>query len=241
MSLTVIIPVKDEEDIIESTLESFSNSWLKEIDYELLIVNDFSNDGTLNKILNIKKANSNIKIINNKKAGLGSAISIGIENSTKEFLVIFMADMSDSLIDLKKYYELILQDNRLDAILGSRFMPSSKVVDYPKFKYLINRIANNFISLIFMSKYNDYTNAFKIYKKSALLKLFPLVSESFNIFLELPLKIISRKYNYKIIAISWQNRNKGKSKFNLKELGSKYIFTLLYCFFEKILLKKKYD
>ena len=241
MSLTVIVPVKDEENIIESTLESLGNSWLKEIDYELLIIDDFSNDNTLKKILNIKKTNSNIKILNNKKSGLGSAISIGIENSTKEFLAIFMADMSDSLIDLKKYYELILQDNKLDAVLGSRFISGSKVVDYPKFKYLVNRIANNIISLIFISRYNDYTNAFKIYKRSVLLKLFPLVSENFNIFLELPLKIISRKYNYKIIAISWQNRNKGKSKFNLKELGSKYIFTLLYCFFEKILLKKKYD
>jgi dolichol-phosphate mannosyltransferase len=241
MSLTVIIPVKDEESVIENTLESFANSWLKEIDYELLIVDDFSKDNTLKKILDIKKKNPNIKILNNKKSGLGSAISIGIENSTKEFLAIFMADMSDSLIDLKKYYELILQDNKLDAVLGSRFIPGSKVVDYPKFKYLVNRIANNIISLIFISRYNDYTNAFKIYKRSVLLKLFPLVSENFNIFLELPLKIISRKYNYKIIAISWQNRNKGKSKFNLKELGSKYIFTLLYCFFEKILLKKKYD
>jgi len=241
MSLTVIIPVKDEESVIENTLESIANSWLKEIDYELLIVDDFSKDNTLKKILDIKKKNPNIKILNNKKSGLGSAISIGIENSTKEFLAIFMADMSDSLIDLKKYYELILQDNKLDAVLGSRFIPGSKVVDYPKFKYLVNRIANNIISLIFISRYNDYTNAFKIYKRSVLLKLFPLVSENFNIFLELPLKIISRKYNYKIIAISWQNRNKGKSKFNLKELGSKYIFTLLYCFFEKILLKKKYD
>ena len=241
MSLTVIIPVKDEESVIENTLESFANSWLKEIDYELLIVDDFSKDNTLKKILDIKKKNPNIKILNNKKSGLGSAISIGIENSTKEFLAIFMADMSDSLIDLKKYYELILQDNKLDAVLGSRFISGSKVVDYPKFKYLVNRIANNIISLIFISRYNDYTNAFKIYKRSVLLKLFPLVSENFNIFLELPLKIISRKYNYKIIAISWQNRNKGKSKFNLKELGSKYIFPLLYCFFEKILLKKKYD
>ena len=57
-----------------------------------------------------------------------------------------------------------------------------------------------------MNKYNDYTNAFKIYKKKTLLNLFPLISENFNIFLELPLKIISRKYTYKIIPISWKGR-----------------------------------
>jgi len=89
-----------------------------------------------------------------------------------------------------------------------------------------------------VSNYNDFTNAFKIYKKSALLKTFPLVSESFNIFLELPLKIISRKMKYEIIPISWTNRKKGNSKFNINELKAKYLFTLIYCWLEKILLKK---
>ena len=76
-------------------------------------------------------------------------------------------------------------------------------------------------------------------KKDALIKSMPLISESFNIFLEIPLKIISRKMNYEIIPISWKNRKEGKAKFNIKELRSKYLFTLIYCFLEKTLLKKK--
>ena len=58
-------------------------------------------------------------------------------------------------------------------------------------------------------------------------------------FLELPLKIISRGYKYSIIPINWRNRKKGKAKFKIRELGSKYLFTLFYCFLEKILLDKK--
>ena len=69
--------------------------------------------------------------------------------------------------------------------------------------------------------------------------MFPIVSENFNIFLELPLKIITRGFEYKTVAISWNNRKKGKSKFNIKELSSKYFFTLIYCLMEKHLLKKK--
>ena len=84
--------------------------------------------------------------------------------------------------------------------------------------------------------YNDYTNAFKIYKKDSLLKIEPIVSESFNVFLELPLKIINRKLNYKIIPINWYGRKDGVSKFKFKELRSKYLFTLIYCLAEKILL-----
>ena len=98
---------------------------------------------------------------------------------------------------------------------------------------------NYFVSLIFWNSYNDYTNAFKIYKKQALIEISPLISESFNIFLEMPLKIISRNYKYKIIPINWIGRTKGYSKFKIKELGSKYLFTLIYCFIEKNLLNFK--
>ena len=67
----------------------------------------------------------------------------------------------------------------------------------------------------------------------------PLVSESFNVFLEMPLKVISRNYTFEIIPINWIGRKKGKAKFKIKELRSKYLFTLIYCFIEKNLLNLK--
>ena len=118
-------------------------------------------------------------------------------------------------------------------------MKNSKVLNYPLQKLILNRIFNSFVRIIFWNKYNDYTNAFKIYRKNVLLEIMPLISESFNIFLEIPLKIISRNYKYKVISINWMGRIKGKSKFKIKELGSKYLFTLIYCFIEKNLLNLK--
>ncbi len=149
-----------------------------------------------------------------------------------------MCDMSDDLNDVKKYYNLI-KKNDLDAVFGSRFLKNSKVKDYPIFKLILNRIANNLIKFIFFKNYNDFTNAFKIYKKKTLLNLFPIISEGFNVFLELPLKIINRRYRYQIIPINWNGRTKGKSKFKIKEIGSMYLFTLIYCLSEKILLNKR--
>ena len=187
----------------------------------------------------ILTAKNNIKIFDNKKKGLGGAISLGIEEASGDYIVIYMADMSDDINDLKEYFDTCKNNVNIDAVFGSRFIKNSQISNYPKKKLFFNRIFNNFVKIVFLSNYNDFTNAFKIYKKKTLLNLKPIVSENFNVFLELPLKIISRKYYYKIIPIKWDNRKKGKAKFKIKELGSMYVFTLIYCWIEKILLNKK--
>ncbi len=236
MSLTILIPTKNEQDVIEKTIKNIINSRISKINYEILIINDYSTDKT-KIILKKFKRNKKIKLINNIKPGLGGALSIGIEKSTKEYICIFMADESDSISDLIKYYKIISK-NKYDAVFGSRFIRGSNLKDYPLKKLIFNRIFNNLCKIFFLNTYNDFTNAFKIYKRKVLLSFFPIVSENFNVFLELPLKIVGRNFKYKVIPISWTNRIKGKSKFIIKELTSKYVFTFFYCLLEKILLKK---
>ena len=235
--LSIIVPVRDESNTIEDIFNYFNDN-LEKVDYEVLFINDFSNDDTLAKINTIIKDKKNFRVIDNTKKGLGGAINLGIKKSLGENIAIMMADQSDDINDLIKYNNLMNEEN-YDAILGSRFTKMSKVRDYPLQKLILNRIFNFFVSLIFLNRYNDYTNAFKIYKKTTLMEIMPLISESFNIFLEIPLKVISRNYNYKIISINWMGRKKGESKFKIKELGSKYLFTLIYCFIEKSLLNIK--
>ena len=239
MSLSIIIPVYNESKQISVTIKKLQKLKNKIKIFELIFIDDLSTDSSYKILSSYQKKNKQIKVYKNKKKGLGSAIEVGILKSKFENICIFMCDLSDDLNDLVKYENLISKNQNLDAIFGSRFLKDSKVSNYPYFKLFLNRLANNIIRIIFFSDYNDFTNAFKIYKKSTLLKLFPLVSENFNIFLELPLKIIVRKYNYKIIPIKWHGRKIGESKFKLKEIGSMYIFTMLYCLLEKILLNKK--
>ena len=237
MSLSIVIPVRNEENQIVYTIKKISKLkfFIKEI--EIIFVDDFSTDKTFNLIKKYRRNEKFFKLVKNKKKGLGQAIQEGIKKSKFKYVCIFMCDMSDDLNDLKKYYNLAEKHN-LDAVLGSRFLNNSKVKNYPKFKMILNRIANNLIKIIFLINYNDFTNAFKIYKRKTLLKLFPIVSESFNVFLELPLKIINRNYTYKIIPINWNGRVKGKSKFKIRETSSMYMFTLIYCLIEKMLLNK---
>ena len=235
--LSIIIPARNESDNLQDILNYFLDR-MELINYEVILINDFSEDNTLDKAKEIFRNHKNFKIFNNNKKGLGGAINLGIDKSSGTKICIMMADLSDDINDLKKYNNL-LEEKNLDAVLGSRFLKKSKVLDYPIKKLVLNRIFNFFVSLIFLNSYNDYTNAFKIYKKDVLKTLMPFVSESFNIFLEIPLKIISRNYLYEVTSINWLGRKKGKAKFKIKELRSKYLFTLLYCFFEKILLNIK--
>lgn len=238
MKLSIVIPVRNEETVIKKIIDQLECE-LKSLPYEIIFINDFSTDDSPRLIKEIIKTKEQISLYDNKKRGLGGAITEGINKAKGEAVCIMMCDLSDNIDDLKKYYNII-KDEQVDAVFGSRFIKGSKINYYPKKKLILNRIFNLATKLLFVSDYNDFTNAFKIYRRDALLKTFPLVSESFNIFLELPLKIISRKMKYKIIPISWTTRIKGDSKFDIKELQSKYLFTLIYCFLEKIILKKRF-
>ena len=240
MKLSIIIPAKNEEGNLEETIKEINNTLLKNnIQHEIIVINDHSSDATL-KILNLLKNNIHeLKIINNTgKPGYGLTVRLGLENYGGEIIAIMMADGSDSPKDLIKFYFKSIKNNT--CIFGSRFIDGGSTKDYPKLKYVLNRIFNNLVRLIFQIRYNDITNAFKVYTKEAIEGSKPFLSNHFNLTLELPLKIIIRGYNYEVVPNSWRNRKTGISKMKIKEMGSRYLFILFYCLIEKLLTKNDY-
>jgi len=228
MSLSIIVPVKNEEKNIVNTCKVLKKKLSKySINYEILIIDDFSDDKTAS-IVNKFKSKS-ISLYKNKFPGVGNAIKYGILKSKKKYVCFFMSDISDDVNDLISYYKTIDTKN-LDGVFGSRFLNKSKIKNYPLIKLILNRIFNKMVQLLFFSNFNDFTNAFKIYRKVKLLKIFPLKSEKFDIFLEIPLKFYIKKNSIDIIPINWTGRKKGISKFVIKELSFNYFKTLLKCF-----------
>jgi dolichol-phosphate mannosyltransferase len=230
MSLSIIIPARNEDNNILKTVNCLLNVIKNKFRYEIIIIDDFSSDNTYNKIISAKK--KNVSIYRNKEKGIGGAINLGILKSRMKYLCFVMADLSDSPKDLIKYYSII-QNSDFDAIFGSRFIKNSSVKNYPKLKLFLNRCANILIKILLFSNYNDFTNAFKIYKKDTINKIKPFNSKSFEIFLEIPLKFIYKKFKYKIIPISWIDRTQGTSNFKINELSFKYIKTFLGIFLYK--------
>ena len=235
--LSILIPVRNEEENVNIISKEIITK-ISIQSYEILFINDFSEDNTETELIKLNTQNTKTVYYNNTKKGLGGAIDLGIQKSRGDYVCIMMSDSSDTVEDLNAYYNVISNYN-LDAVFGSRFIKGGKTVNYPLLKMILNRMGNLLAKFLLWTDLNDFTNGFKIYKRDSLVKLYPLVSESFNIFFELPLKLIIRGFKYKIIPISYYNRTVGEAKFKIDELGSKYIFTLLYCFLEKILLNKK--
>ncbi len=127
-----------------------------------------------------------------------------------------------------------------DAVFGSRFKRGGKTIDYPKTKLLLNRFTNGIIKILFGIRYNDVTNAFKLYKRETLNGLKPFLSHHFNLTVELPLKTIVRGYSYTVVPNYWTNRKTGESKLKIKEMGSRYFYIILYCLLEKWLSRGDY-
>ena len=149
-----------------------------------------------------------------------------------------MADGSDDPDDLVTYYHTLREG--VDCVFGSRFIRGSRLVGYPWHKLCLNRLANTLIRFLFGLSYNDMTNAFKCYRREVIEGVQPLVSQHFNLTVELPLKAIVRGYSYATVPIRWTQRKHGISKLKIKEMGSRYLFSILSIWLEKQLVGKDY-
>jgi dolichol-phosphate mannosyltransferase len=171
--------------------------------------------------------------------GFGYAIRYGLERFSGDCVAVMMSDLSDDPADLVVFYRKMVAEN-LDCVFGSRFIKGGATYDYPKHKYLINRFANTLIRILVGVKYNDSTNAFKMYRKHTIDGLKPFLSAHFNLTIELPLKAITRGYSWAVVPNSWRNRKAGESNLKIKEMGSRYLFILLYVLIEKYLSRNDY-
>ncbi len=238
--LSILIPCKNESPNIKKTLSDIIKILDNNgIDFEIIIVDDYSND-------NIKEvcsfwSNKDNRIVcakNNYSSGYGFAVRQGLEIFKGDAVAIVMADGSDEPEDIIRYYQEL--KSGYECVFGTRFCRQSQVRGYPVHKLILNRCGNIFIQLLFLLSYNDITNAFKCYRRNVIDGIKPLVARHFNLTVEMPLKAIIRGYKWKQIPINWHGRKRGISKWKINEMGSRYLFIILYVWLEKYLSRGDY-
>jgi len=240
MKLSVVMPAQNEEGSVGKTVEGVVAVLEREgLDYEVVVVNDDSEDTTEAVVEAIGAENPRVRCHRSHyERGFGMAIRAGLDVFEGDAVAIVMADASDNPEDLIRYYRLL--EEGWDCAFGSRFMSGAKVYDYPRLKLTINRLANWFSRILFRHRYNDTTNAFKAYKREVIETIQPLLSKHFNLTVEMPLKAIVRGHTYAVIPTDWTNRATGVAKLKMKEMGSRYLFIVLYVWLENTLSRGDY-
>ena len=241
MKLSVVIPAHNEEGCIEGTVRALHACLLAEaIEHEIVVVNDNSSDGTARILDRLAEELEEVRVVTNTPPhGFGFAVRCGLHSFSGDAVAIYMADASDRPEDLVRFFRT-MEAEGVDCVFGSRFIRGGRTYDYPWLKLALNRAANGFIQFLFGLRYNDVTNAFKLYRREVISGAQPLLSHHFNLTVELPLKAIIRGFSYRVVPNDWINRKAGKSKLNIEEMGSRYLFIVLYCFIERWLSKGDY-
>jgi dolichol-phosphate mannosyltransferase len=233
MKLSVVIPAHNESESLPATVTQLYQTLCDaQIVHEILVVDDNSHDNTPHVLERLQQSVPSLRFVqNDSPSGYGFAVRKGLDTFTGDAVAIFMADGSDAPADVVCFFRKI--EDGYHCVFGSRFMHGAKVVDYPLPKLLLNRAANAFISALFQLDYNDTTNAFKMFRREVIDGVRPLLSHHFNLTVELPLKAIVRGFTFTVMPNSWHNRRAGESKLKIKEMGSRYLFIVLYCFIER--------
>lgn len=227
------MPARNEEGCLASTVEHLHVELrLHHIPHEIVVVDDGSTDRTWTLLEELKeKIPTLVPVRNTGPHGYGLAVIGGLNAMKGDAVVIMMADESDDCRDVVRYWQKL--NEGYDCVFGSRFIKGGGTVDYPRFKWVLNRLANSFLRMMFRHGLNDTTNAFKAYRKDVIEGCRPLIAPHFNLTVELPLKAIVRGYSWAVIPITWRNRRTGEAKLKIKEMGSRYLFICLYIWLEK--------
>ena len=238
--LSVVIPARDEEGCIASTVRHLNLELkLRQVPHEIIVVDDGSSDRTWPILSELGAEMPELRPVQNRGLhGFGRATICGLDHVKGDAVVIMMADESDDCRDVVRYWNKL--NEGFDCVFGSRFIKGGGTIDYPAVKYVVNRLANLFIKILFRIPLNDTTNAFKAYRREVVDGCRPLIAPHFNLTVELPLKAIVRGYSWTTLPITWRNRRQGVAKLKINEMGSRYLFICLYVWLEKYFSRGDY-
>lgn len=204
--LSFVIPAYNEEDSIEAALITLDGVVKnKELQYEIVVVDDGSKDETLSKAMAYAKRNGHVKVIRcNKNVGKGYAVKAGFMRATGEVVVFADSDMEIDLSTISRYVDALEHG---DIVIATKWHPNS-VVDMPLIRRILSHGFNIFVRILTGANIRDTQVGLKAMKKSAFVNIFPRLTVKRYAF-DVELLAVASLYGLKIVEMPVQLRLRG--------------------------------
>ena len=220
LSVLIVIPARNEEKNIPqliSRIENTFSSTRPPRDFEIVLVNDNSNDKTGEIAEQLSKVYKNIQVIHRtENPGFGRALKAGLKSASKDVVIPLMGDNCDDPEEALKMLEEI--EKGYDFIVGTRYKSGSVAG-----MSVVKRIASQGLTLFanFLGvPISDLCNAFKAYRQHVIRRVNPK-SDGFQILVELPLTAYFLGYRFNEVPVSWKTGRQSRKRSVLRR-GSKY-------------------
>ena len=221
LNLSVIIPVFNEKKSIQIVVNKILRLNLCN---EIIIVDDFSTDGSREIIKENYNSNPKIKcIFHERNLGKGGALQSGIKNSTGDFILFQDADLE---YDPEEYTKLIepFKNTDADIVYGSRFLGGKYVRIHFFWHYLANKLLTLLTNIVTNLNLSDMETGFKVFKAEKIRSIL-LKENSFGIEPEITIKLAKQKLVFYEVPISYSGRSYEEGK----KITLKDAFVAVYC------------
>lgn len=233
MKITLLVPAHNEQDNIRELIKSIIG--VMDLDYELLIVDDHSQDATKEYAIELAKENPNITVVENTdNPGFANAIKTGFRHATAEAVVPIMADLCDDLGTIRIMAKKIIEG--YDVVCGSRYIKGARRIGGSKLKGFLSSAAGWSLYYILGIPTHDIANAFKMYRRKIIERM-DFNSKSFDISMEITLKAYYSGFRITEVPTTWHERKKGKSSFKIFKLLPAYLKLYFWAVIRRLGLK----
>jgi len=198
--LSVIIPAHNEEKRIARTLLDIDSYLEKQAyDYEILVVDNNSNDKTYEVVKQLETTTvQKSRILKQPIQGKGAAVKLGIEQATGDYVMFMDADNATPISEIEKFWPYL--ESGYEVVIGDRYMDNDKRAKQPLFRTIMSRLSNLLIQVVLFMHIHDTQAGFKTFQTQAAKQIFKLLTINGWAF-DMELLAIALKLSYRIKAV----------------------------------------
>ena len=217
--LSVVIPVYNEKN---SLLEIIRRVQAVPIEKEIILVDDFSTDGTRDVLRDLERREFKV-LYHEKNQGKGAALRTGFQRATGQFVIVQDADLEYDPNDYSKLLQPIL-DGRADVVYGSRFSGQRK--NMTSLHTLGNLFLTGVTNLFYRTSITDMETCYKLFRRETIQGI-RIECNRFNFEPEVTAKLLKRRLRIVEVPISYSGRSASEGKKITWRDGFSAVWTLI--------------